>query len=48
MDKRTEQTFLKGRSPNDLKKKKHEETLNIPGHKVNANQSHVKIPPHSC
>jgi hypothetical protein len=21
---------------------------NIPGHKGNANQNHIKIPPHSC
>jgi hypothetical protein len=26
----------------------HEEMLTIPGHKRNANQNHVKIPPHSC
>jgi hypothetical protein len=38
--------FLKGRSPNG--KKTHEEMPNIPGHKGNANQSHTKIPPHSC
>jgi hypothetical protein len=31
------------------KKKKHmKKMLNIPGHKGNANQNHVKIPPHSC
>jgi hypothetical protein len=29
-------------------KKIHEEMLNIPGHKGNANQNNVKIPPHSC
>jgi hypothetical protein len=29
-------------------KKSHEEMLNIPGHKGNATQNHVKIPPHSC
>jgi hypothetical protein len=28
--------------------KKHEEMLTIPGHKGNANQNHIKIPPHSC
>jgi hypothetical protein len=28
--------------------KTHEEMLNIPGHKGNANQNHVKIPSHSC
>jgi hypothetical protein len=22
--------------------------LSIPGHKENANQNHIKIPPHSC
>jgi hypothetical protein len=27
--------------------KKHEEMLNIPDQKRNANQNHVKIPPHS-
>jgi hypothetical protein len=29
-------------------KKTHEKMLNIPGHKRNANQNHVKILPHSC
>jgi hypothetical protein len=29
-------------------KKNHEEMLTIPGHKGNANQNQVKIPPHSC
>jgi hypothetical protein len=47
MGKLTEQNFVKGRSPNG-KKKKHEEMLNIPGHKRNVNQNHVMIPPHSC
>jgi hypothetical protein len=28
--------------------KTHEEMLNIPGHKGNVNQSHIKILPHSC
>jgi hypothetical protein len=28
--------------------KTHAEMLNIPGHKGNANQKHIKIPPHSC
>jgi hypothetical protein len=38
----------------DLQRKKskwpkiHEEMLNIPGHKGNENQNHVKILPHSC
>jgi hypothetical protein len=31
-----------------MAKKTHEEVLNIPGHKRNANQNHVKILPHSC
>jgi hypothetical protein len=31
-----------------MAKKTHEEMLNIPGHKENANQNHIKIPPHSC
>jgi hypothetical protein len=26
----------------------HKERLNAPGHKGNANQNHVKIPPHPC
>jgi hypothetical protein len=26
----------------------HEELLNIPGHKGNANENHIKILPHSC
>jgi hypothetical protein len=29
-------------------KKTHEEMLTIPTHKGNANQNHVKIPPHPC
>jgi hypothetical protein len=33
--------FFKGRSPNS--QKTHEEMLNIPGHKGNANQNHIKI-----
>jgi hypothetical protein len=28
--------------------KTHEKMLTIPGHSGNANQSHTKIPPHSC
>jgi hypothetical protein len=35
--------FFKGRSPNG--KKTHEEMLNIPCHKGNANQIHTKILP---
>jgi hypothetical protein len=31
-----------------MSKKTHEEMLNIPGHKGNENQNHIKIPPHSC
>jgi hypothetical protein len=31
-----------------MAKKTHKEMLNIPGHKGNANQNHVKMPPHSC
>jgi hypothetical protein len=38
--------FFKGRSANG--QKTHEEMLNIPGHKGNANQSHINSPPHSC
>jgi hypothetical protein len=37
--------FSKGRSPNGQKHMK--EVLKSPGHKGNANQSHVKIPSHS-
>jgi hypothetical protein len=39
-------TLNGGRSING--QKTHEEILNIPGHKGNANQNHIKIPPHSC
>jgi hypothetical protein len=46
MGKWTEQSFFKGRCPNE--QNTHEEMFNIPGHKGNANQNHVKIPPHSC
>jgi hypothetical protein len=31
-----------------MAKKTHEKMLTIAGHKVNANQNHVKIPSHSC
>jgi hypothetical protein len=31
-----------------MAKKTHEKILTIPGHKGNANQNHVKIPPHPC
>jgi hypothetical protein len=31
-----------------MAKKIHEEVFNIPGHKENENQNHIKIPPHSC
>jgi hypothetical protein len=31
-----------------MAKKTHEEMLNIPGHKGNANQNYVKISPHFC
>jgi hypothetical protein len=31
-----------------MAKKPHEEMLNIPGLKGNANQNHIKILPHSC
>jgi hypothetical protein len=46
MGKRTEQSFSKGRSPNG--QKAHEEMLNIPGHKGNANQNHIQITLYSC
>jgi hypothetical protein len=29
-------------------KRTHEKMLNIPGHKGNANQNHIKIPLHYC
>jgi hypothetical protein len=38
-------SFFKEKSPNS--QKSHEEMLNIPGHKGNANKIHIKIPPHS-
>jgi hypothetical protein len=38
--------FSKGRSPNG--QKTHEEMLTIHGHKRNANQNHIKVPPHFC
>jgi UDP-N-acetyl-D-mannosaminuronic acid transferase (WecB/TagA/CpsF family) len=31
-----------------MAKKTHDKMYNIPDHKKNANQIHVKIPPHSC
>jgi hypothetical protein len=31
-----------------MAKKTHEKMLTIPVHKGNANQNHIKIPPHSC
>jgi hypothetical protein len=31
-----------------MTKKTHEKMLTIPGHKGNANQNYIKIPPHSC
>jgi hypothetical protein len=31
-----------------MAKKTYEQMLNIPGHKGNTNQHHVKILPHSC
>jgi hypothetical protein len=38
------QNFQEGRSLNGKKKKKtHQEMLNIPGHKANANLNHNKI-----
>jgi hypothetical protein len=44
MSKWIQQSFFKGRGQNDKKKKKtHEEMLNIPGCKGNANQNHVLI-----
>jgi hypothetical protein len=38
--------FSKEKSANG--EKTHEEMFNILGHEENANQNHVKIPPHSC
>jgi hypothetical protein len=34
------------RNPNA--QKTHEEMLTMPDHKGNANQNHIKIPPHYC
>jgi hypothetical protein len=31
-----------------MTKKTHEKILTIPGHKGNANQNHIKIPPYFC
>jgi hypothetical protein len=31
-----------------MTKKKYEKMITIPGHKGNAYQNHIKIPPHSC
>jgi hypothetical protein len=45
MDKWTKLSFFQRKKSKWLKK--HEEMLNIPGHKGNANQNHIKIPPHS-
>jgi hypothetical protein len=39
-------TFSKKRNPNG--QKLHEKMLTIFGHKGNANQNHIKIPPHPC
>jgi hypothetical protein len=38
--------FSKEEIPNS--QKTHEKMLTIPGNKGNANQNHIKIPPHSC
>jgi hypothetical protein len=45
MGKWTEETFFKGRRPKG--QVIHEEMLNIPGHKGNANQNYTKILLHS-
>jgi hypothetical protein len=46
MGKLTEQRFFKELIPNG--QNTHEKILNIPGHKGNENQNHIKIPLHSC
>jgi hypothetical protein len=47
--KELNRVFSKKRSQNGKKTKlKHEEVLNIPGNKGNANQNHTKIQLHSC
>jgi hypothetical protein len=49
MSRRTEQSFFKGRCPNGQNKTKQKlcEEMLISGHKGNANQNHIKIPPSS-
>jgi hypothetical protein len=44
----TEQNRTFSKEKIQMAKKKHEKMLTISGHKRNANQSHTKIPPHSC
>jgi hypothetical protein len=46
MGKWTEQNFSKDKV--QMGKNTHEEMLNIPTHKGNVNQNHIKILPHSC
>jgi hypothetical protein len=46
MGKLTKQSFSKRKK--SKWPKTHEEMFNIPGHKGNANQNHIKISPHSC
>jgi hypothetical protein len=45
MGKYTEQSFVKGGRTKSQKTL--EEMLNLPAHKGNANQNHIKIPPYS-
>jgi hypothetical protein len=46
-DKWSEQRFFL-KEEVQIAKKVHKEMINIPGHKGNANQNHIKSPPHSC
>jgi hypothetical protein len=40
--------FFFSKRVSQIGQKTQEEMLNIPGHKGDANQNHIKILPHSC
>jgi hypothetical protein len=48
MKKWAEQSFFFSKRKVQMAIKIYEEMLNIPGHKGNANQNHIKILPHFC
>jgi hypothetical protein len=50
MGKSTERKFFKGKNTNVQKQNTHthEQKLKITCYGGNANQDHIKIPPHSC